>query len=54
MLIDNDYLYVQASREHYEPIERFEVKGSPYIAAVERLLPSGWMLLRGSIWMNAP
>ncbi len=53
MLIDSDYLYVHASREHYEPIERFEVKGSPYMAAVERLLPPDWQLLRSTIWMNA-
>jgi hypothetical protein len=53
MLIDNDYLYVHASREHYEPIERFEINGSPYMAAIQRLLPPDWQLLRGSIWMNA-
>lgn len=53
MLIDNDYLYVHASREHYEPIERFPVAGSAYIAAVERLLPPDWKMVRGSIWMNA-
>lgn len=53
MLIDSDYLYVMASREHYEPIERYDVGESKYIAAVKRLLPADWQLIRSSIWMNA-
>jgi serine/threonine protein kinase len=52
MLIEDKFAYVLANREFYEPLERYHPDPADYQAGIERLLPFGWQMVRGGVWVQ--
>ncbi len=52
MLIEDHFLYLHADPEHFEPIERYQVREEDFLVPVRRLLPAGWRVDRKGVWLN--
>ena len=53
MLVEADALYLYASPEYYEPIERYVPNDSEFRQCVRRLLPADWTIGRTAVWYQA-
>jgi serine/threonine protein kinase len=53
MLVESDHLYLFASAEYYEPIERYDATGSDFLKCVQRILPADWTFGRNGVWYQA-
>ncbi len=53
MLVEADVLYLYASPEYYEPIDRYVPDDSDYLQCVRRLLPADWTIGRTAVWYQA-
>jgi len=51
-LIQDDFAYLLADREYYEPLDRLNTGDTTYSRVVERVLPSTWERARKGLWMN--
>ena len=50
MLVESDHLYLYASAEYYEPVERYDASDSDYLKCVERIVPADWRVVRSGVW----
>ncbi|HYR29300.1 MAG TPA: class III lanthionine synthetase LanKC, partial [Thermoanaerobaculia bacterium] len=50
MLVESDHLYLYASAEYYEPVERYDASASDFLRCVQRIVPSDWRMVRSGVW----
>jgi hypothetical protein len=52
MLVEQNFNYLHADREYYEPFGRYREDPRDFIHFIRRMMPSTWKIERGGIWCH--